>query len=415
MTFPARADVVVVGAGLAGLVAAGRLQAAGLDAVVVDRADGVGGRVRTDVVDGFRLDRGFQLLNPAYPEAKVALDLDALDLQPFLAGLVACAGEKRYPLGDPLRLPSAIRSSLTAPVGSMKEKVAFGTWVAGLGLGSADPIRASDDRPLIEELRARGIGGGLTDKVIRPFLSGVLAEEDLSSSQRMVSMLLRAFARGNPSVPALGMQAMPDQLASRLRPDSLHLGVPVRALRPGVVETDAGTVTARAVVCAVGGEAAGPLGVPGAETRALTTWWYAAAEPPSSRALLHVDAERRGPLANTVVMTNAAPSYAADGRALVAATAVGAHPDAEAAARRHAGVLYGVDPSGWELIRTDLIRHALPAHPAGQPLAQPVALGDGLVVCGDHRDTPSIQGALVSGRRAADAVLAELSLPAPAG
>ncbi len=166
MTFPARADVVVVGAGLAGLVAAGRLQAAGLDAVVVDRADGVGGRVRTDVVDGFRLDRGFQLLNPAYPEAKVALDLDALDLQPFLAGLVVCArGASATRSATRCGCRRAIRSSLTAPVGSMKEKLAFGTWVAGLGLGSADPIRDSDDRPLIEELRARGIGGGLTDKV----------------------------------------------------------------------------------------------------------------------------------------------------------------------------------------------------------------------------------------------------------
>ena len=121
---------------------------------------------------------------------------------------------------------------------------------------------------------------------------------------------------------------------------------------------------------------------------------------------------RRGPLANTVVMTTAAPAYSSDGRALVAATAVGRHPDTEVDARRHAGLLYGVDPTGWELLRTDVIEHALPAHPAGQPLAQQVALGDGLFVCGDHRDTPSIQGALVSGRRAAEAVRAELSLPA---
>ena len=215
---PAAADVVVVGAGLAGLAAAGRLQEAGLDVVVVERSDAVGGRVRTDVVDGFRLDRGFQLLNPAYPEAKRVLDLDALDLQPFLAGLMACTQDKRHSLGDPLRLPTSIPSSLTAPIGSMKEKLAFGTWVAGLGLGSDDPIRDGEDRPLIEELRARGIGGALTDTVLRPFLSGVLAETELTSSQRMVSMLLRAFARGNPSVPALGMQAMPEQLEARLAP-----------------------------------------------------------------------------------------------------------------------------------------------------------------------------------------------------
>lgn len=415
MPMPARADVVVVGAGLAGLTAAVRLQEAGLDVAVVERSDAVGGRVRTDLVDGFRLDRGFQLLNPAYPEAKRVLDLDALDLQPFLAGLMACTRDKRYSLGDPLRLPSSIPNSLTAPIGSMKEKLAFGTWVAGLGLGSADPIREGEDRPLIEELRARGIGGALTDTVLRPFLSGVLAETELTSSQRMVSMLLRAFARGNPSVPALGMQAMPEQLAARLAAGTIHLDTCVTGLRAGVVDTAEGPIAAPAVVCAVGGDVAVELGVPGSPMRPLTTWWYAAAEPPSDRALLHVDAEpslRRGPLANAVVMTAAAPAYSSDGRALVAATAVGRLPDAQPDARRHAGLLFGVDPTGWELLRTDVIEHALPAHPAGQSLAQQVALGDGLFVCGDHRDTPSIQGALVSGRRAAEAVLAELSRPA---
>ncbi|MFD1947829.1 FAD-dependent oxidoreductase [Nocardioides aestuarii] len=409
MALPATADVVVIGAGLAGLAAAVRLQEAGLEVVVLEQSDGVGGRVRTDVVDGFRLDRGFQLLNPAYPEAKQLLDLDALDLQPFEAGLVVSVGVKRYSLGDPLRLPSSIPNTLTAPVGSMKEKVAFGTWVAGLGVGSADHIRDADDRPLVEELRARGMGDGLLDKVLRPFLSGVLAEEELSSSQRMVSMLLRSFARGTPSVPALGMQAMPDQLASRLAPGTIHLGCCVSQVRSGHVDTADGTIAAPAVVVAVGGEAALDLGVPGARTRPLTTWWYAADEPPTPKALLHVDAERRGPLANTVVMTNAADSYSTDGRALVGATAVGAVGDQQEEARRHAGLLYGADSRRWQWLRTDVIEHALPAHPAGQPLAQEVDLGDGLYVCGDHRDTPSIQGALVSGRRAADAVAGRLA------
>lgn len=408
MALPTHADVVVVGAGLAGLAAAVRLQEAGHDAVVLERSDAVGGRVRTDVVDGFRLDRGFQLLNPSYPEAERLLNLEALDLRPFLAGLMAASGERRYALGDPLRLPSAIRNDLTAPIGSMKAKLAFGTWVAGLGLGSADSIRSSSDRPLIAELEARGLTGALTEKVLRPFLSGVLADSDLDSSQRMASMLLRSFARGAPSVPAQGMQAMPEQLAARLRPGSLHLGVRVRSVSPGAVDTDDGRMAGRAVVVAVSGDVAADLGVPGSPMRALTTWWYAAAQPPSERALLHVDTERRGPLANTVVMTSAAPSYSADGRALVAATAVGAHPDGEEAARRHAGLLYGVDTSAWELLRADVIEAALPVHPAGQPLQRRVVVEDGLIVAGDHRDTPSIQGALVSGRRAADAVLASV-------
>jgi glycine/D-amino acid oxidase-like deaminating enzyme len=409
---PVRADVVVVGAGLAGLAAAVRLQEAGVEAIVVEASDGVGGRVRTDVVDGFRLDRGFQLLNPAYPEAQALLDLDALDLQPFTPGAVVCTARGRHTLGDPRRLPGSALQGLTAPVGSVKEKVTVGSWLAGLGLRSADAIRASADRPFHEELAARGVGAPMTEKVLRPFLSGVLAEDELTSSQRMVSMLLRSFARGVPSVPALGMQAVPDQLAARLRSGSVHLGTRVTDVERGLVRTDAGRVETDAAVVAVDPVTAGELGIPGARMRSLTTWWYAADEPPADRPLLHIDAESRGPVANTVVMTGAAPTYSSDGRALVAVTAVGARSDVEALARVHAGELYGVDTAHWQLLRADVIERALPEHPAGQPLRRRVALGGGLFVAGDHRDTPSIQGALVSGRRVADAAGASLGLPA---
>jgi glycine/D-amino acid oxidase-like deaminating enzyme len=407
---PVRADVVVVGAGLAGLAAAVRLQETGVEAIVVEAADGVGGRVRTDVVDGFRLDRGFQLLNPAYPEAQSLLDLEALDLQPFTAGAVVCTSRGRHTLGDPRRLPGSALQGLTAPVGSVREKVVVGSWLAGLGLRSADTIRAAADRPFHDELVARGVGDQMTEKVLRPFLSGVLAETELTSSQRLVSMLLRSFARGVPAVPALGMQALPDQLAARLRPDTVHLGVRVSKVESGLVLTESGRVEAGAVVVATDPVTAGELGVPGARMRALTTWWYAADDAPADRPLLHVDAERRGPVANTVVLTNAAPTYSSDGRALVAVTSVGSRPDVEGQARVHAGELYGVDSSRWELLRADVIERALPEHPAGQPLRRRVELGDRLFVAGDHRDTPSIQGALVSGRRVADAVAGSLDL-----
>ncbi|KHL09443.1 UNVERIFIED_CONTAM: hypothetical protein LK11_52665 [Mumia flava] len=411
---PRRADVVVAGAGLAGLTAAARLQDAGLDVVVLERSDGVGGRIRTDLVDGFRLDRGFQLLNPAYPEARRTLDLDALDLRPFDAGVVVSTGLASYALGDPVRMPSTIVDDVRAPVGSWRDKAALAAWAAALGLAPGGLLRARQDRPALDELRARGIGDDLITSALQPFLSGVLADADLTTSQRVVGMLVRAFVRGRPAVPADGMQAIPDQLAARLRPGTVHLGVTVTDLAPGCAQTDDGKVQARAVVSAVDGHAAGRLGLPGAPMRALTTWWFAADESPGTGAVLHVDAERRGPLANTVVMTEAATSYAPPGRALIAATEVGAHRRGAEAARRHAGVLYATDARDWELLRADVIEHALPAHPPGQPLRRRVALGDGVFVCGDHRDTPSIQGALVSGRRTADAVLAHLGTTAPA-
>ena len=122
--------------------------------------------------------------------------------------------------------------------------------------------------------------------------------------------------------------------------------------------------------------------------------------------MLHLDGARRGPLVNTAVMTNVAPGYAPPGRVLIASSTVAADgsADAEAAVRRQAGLVYGVDPSDWELITCQVIAAALPHQPPPLALRQPSRLAGGVFIAGDHRDTASIQGALVSGRRAADAI-----------
>ncbi len=412
------ADVVVVGAGMAGLATAVHLRTAGSEVVVLERAEAAGGRVRTDLVDGLRLDRGFQLINPAYPEARRVLDLDALDLMPFEAGVAVATGDRRQVLGDPLRLPSSVLADLTSPIASLGQKLRLLAWAAPVGYGPGRWVRhrhACHDMSLGEALRHRGLDGPLTERVLRPFLAGVLADEDLASSSRLGEMLVRSFLRGTPAVPALGMQAIPDQLESRLPAGSVRFGVTARRVESTTaglqVLTDDGAVASRAVVVATEPPAAAALigrparGLP--RMNSLTTYWFHTPEPPSTRALLHVDGEGRGPLANTAVVTNAAPGYARDG-ALVGATVVGARGDLESQVRRQAGLVYGVDATGWTLARTDVIRDALPVFAPGTPMRRRVDLGGGLFVAGDHRDTPSLQGALVSGRRAAEAVLASL-------
>ena len=309
-----------------------------------------------------------------------------------------------------------------APVASFAQKLRLAAWAAPVGYGPAGRVRGrpgGHDRSLAEELERRGLTGPLTDRVLRPFLAGVLAEEELATSRRLAELLLRSFLRGRPSLPAAGMQAMPDQLASRLPDGTVHCGTPVRRVSGVVagpvprvqVVTDDGVLTARAVVVATDPSAAARLigwsasAVPA--MKALTTFWFRTDEAPTRRALLHVDGDRRGPLVNTAVVSRAAPGYAATG-SLVASTVVGARGDLADDVRRQTGVVYGVDPSRWELVRTDVVAAALPAFPPGTPLRRAVGLGEGLFVAGDHRDTPSIQGALVSGRRAGDAVLASL-------
>jgi len=415
-----RTDVLVVGAGLAGLACARRLSSAGVDHLVLERADAPGGRVRTDVVDGFRCDRGFQLVNPAYPEVPRVLDVEALDLRPFRAGVVVARGGRRHELHDPRRSPSGLLATLQAPYLTPRELLGLARWALPV-LADARAVQRGPDSTLAESLDAARVCGRLRRSVLEPFLAGVLAESDQRTSATFAQLLVRSFVLGKPSVPASGMQALPDQLAAGLEPGRLRLGVDVAAARPGAVETSQGPIQARTVVVATDPPTAERLTeVPSPAMKGLTTWWFtpaSGAEPPSTRPLLHLDGDRRGPVVNTAVMSLVAPEYAPAGRHLVQATEVGVSResphDAEQRVRSHLRLIYGADPRAWELVVRHVIARALPEQPPPLRPRRPVDLSGGLFVAGDHRDTASIQGALVSGRRAADAVMAHLGVARP--
>ena len=231
------------------------------------------------------------------------------------------------------------------------------------------------------------------------------------------------FALGSPGLPENGIAALPAQLArvARAAGADIRLGAPVRRLRAGTggVEVDvsgADTLLARSVIVAVGpGAVSDLLEVPPPMTKGLQTWWFAADTPPAATALLAVDGRRRGPVVNTVVISNGAPSYAPRGRHLLAATCLlprSGRADAggrtrEDEVRRTLADVWDADSAGWELLRRDDIPDALPVQPAPLRTTHPARLGDGVYIAGDYRDTASIQGALVSGERAARAVLAD--------
>ncbi len=413
-------EVVVVGGGLAGLRCGWRLAEAGRSVVVVEAATVVGGRERTDEVDGFLLDRGFQVLNPAYPAVRRWVDLDALDLRPFGAGVLVRRAHGLTELSHPLRHPKGLLATLRSGLLTPRGVAAMARW-AGPVLAAPRRVVDGSDRSLSQGLDRVGLSGPLRVEVIEPFLAGVLAEDRGETSEAFTKLLVRMFALGVPGVPARGIRALPEQLATA----AVRAGADLR-LGEAVVEVSGGVsgavlqlaggerLAARAAVVAVGPEAVGGLlDVPPPRTRGLQTWWFAAGERPTASTMIAVDGRRRGPVVNTAVMTNAAPGLAPPGRHLVQATCLlpastGAAAK-EAEVRRQVGEVYGVDTTRWQLVHRHDIRHALPAQPPPLRTTSPARVSPSVYVCGDHRDTASIQGALVSGHRVAGAVLADLA------
>ncbi|GAA2732629.1 NAD(P)/FAD-dependent oxidoreductase [Pedococcus aerophilus] len=409
-------DVVVVGAGLAGLTCAVALEERGLDVLVLEAADEVGGRVRTEVVDGHLCDVGFQLLNPAYPAVRRLVDVDALALQTFGAGVEVWRrqGSGRTVtalLADPRREPASVLRTLASGMLAPGELASLARWAAP-SLGPVRRLLDGPDTSLATSLDAAGVHGALRSEVLEPFLAGVLADGEGATSAAFVKLLLRSFLLGTPGLPGDGMRALPAQLAARLR-RPVELGARATLGDGTTVRTGSGEVAARAVVVATDVASASDPSldvIAPAPTRGLRTWWFSTTDPAPTSRWLRVDGSR-GPVVNTAIVSDAAPSYAPPGRRLVQATTLATAPDDEALVRREVGRLWSTPTRSWDLLVRHDVRAALPFVPPPLLVRRTVALGEGRFVAGDHRDTSSIQGAMVSGRRAARAVVAHLGAP----
>jgi phytoene dehydrogenase-like protein len=400
-------DVVVVGAGLAGLAAALRLRAAGLAVQVLEAAPEVGGRVRTDLVDGFRLDHGFQIISPGYPALRRLVDLPALRPHKFWRAVRVAGDGRARLLGNPLDTPAALLGLVHGPVAT-RDVLALAAISLRDGLGPARLLTGAADQETSAELDRWGLSGPLVGRVLRPFLAGVFGDPGLTTSSRFFHLVWRSFLRAAPVLPELGVGALPRQLADRLPAGCLRLDTPVRALDGRTVTTEAGErLTGRAVVIATDASTAAEF-VPGLtepDWNALHTTYFRAPTDPLGQPVITVDG-RGGPVLNAVVLSAVAPSYAPPGQALIAATT--GEPLDEITLRTELDRLFGVSTRDWQALAHYSIPHALPRMTPPHPLRRPVRLEPGRYVCGDHRDTSSVQGALVSGERAARAVLADL-------
>ena len=402
-------QVIIVGAGVAGLRCGQWLVSRGIEVQVFEASDRVGGRIATDRIDGYQIDRGFQLLNPSYPQARRALDLARLDLKAFAPGMIVHNGTTSFCVADPLRAPVKSLRALSAPLGSMRSRVGLVKLLGGIRF-ERHPSLIDPDCTAKEWFNHHGIDESAIENLLQPFLAGVTLEDHLDTSARVVALLLRSFLRGTPGVPAGGMEAIPLQLAEHLGGRITMNAQVVRVDPRSVTLADGTVVSGDVVVVATPSNVTGTLlgGPAPSAMNPVTTWWYATDEPLKAGATLIVY-QRQGPLVNTLEMTSAAPSYAPPGKHLVAASALGLHAgvDDEQTVRTRLAQLHDTPTRSWSLISRSLVPYALPSFRPPADLVGPQSMND-VLVAGDGFATPSTQGAMASGERAGRAALQRL-------
>ncbi|MCE2818610.1 MAG: FAD-dependent oxidoreductase [Ilumatobacteraceae bacterium] len=279
---PTHCDVVIVGAGLAGLVAARVLEQNGIAPLLLEASDGVGGRVRSDIVDGFILDRGFQVLLTGYPEVKNNLDVDALDLRAFEPGANVWREGKSHIVGDPFRRPLTLVSTTFAPIGTVWDKARIALMRTKLKRSDPKQLLRGQDMPTATALRAMGFSSKMIERFFRPLVGGIQLDPSLSTSRRMFDVIFRTLANGDSVVPAHGMGQISEQLAASLKTTSLHLNTPVTAVSSGSVTLASGqSITAKAIIVATEGPVAAKLlGLPPVESRSAGCVYFSAPQPP---------------------------------------------------------------------------------------------------------------------------------------
>lgn len=430
---------VVVGAGLAGLSCTLALEEAGLRVRLLEAEDAPGGRVRTDIVEGFRLDRGFQVLLTAYPDAKRLLNYRELDLKRFGPGALVWQGGKFHRFADPFRAPFRASALLFDSVVPLSDKMRLAKLRARVRKGSYEEIFGQRETTTREHLQAFGFTDAIIERFFAPLFSGMFLERELVTSNRLFEFLFRIFSAGDAAIPAGGMEQIPRQLASRLRPGTLQTGARVRKITRTAASFEVEvqqreTVAAQAVVLATAGDEGNALltgvggwSVPEVQTWNKTTTLYYAAErnalakllPEREEpwVLLNGEGVAAGPVNHLAVVSAVAPGYAPRRASLLAVSVVGEAPGEyralarmDVTVRRHLSQWFGPEVDRWKTLAAYPVARALPLQRHAEWEHSPVRLAGspGVYICGDYRETASIQGALASGRRAAAAVVHDL-------
>ena len=429
-------DTVIVGAGLSGLSCARSLADNGHQVSVLEASDRVGGRVRTDRIDEFQLDHGFQVLLTGYPACRQLLDYPKLRLRAFRPGaLVRIRGRFRT-LSDPWRQPTSALSTLFNPVGSLGDKLRIAKLRRESCRGELADLYVKDSEPSINRLRSDGFSERIIDRFFRPFLGGVFLDEDLQTSSRMLEFVFRMFATGDVSLPAAGMGAIATQLADSLPAGTVELNRAVAKIDNGSIEmTDGSTITAKNIVVATESNAAAKLlGSDELKTDwgQTTTLYFTGPKFRNPKPVLMLRGDEDGPIQSAAILSDVAEEYAPRDRSLISVSLSSTSTEHENTVRCERVLTQISDwlnchPDDLDYLTEYHIPFGLP-HCDLNPIMRSVCwpgeitkrvdqvlttetnptASSSVYLCGDHRESPSIQGAMNSGLRVADKIIRSL-------
>lgn len=413
-------DVLIIGAGLAGLTAARLLSQQGLSCQLLEATESVGGRVKTDTVEGFLLDRGFQVLLSAYPECQALLDYERLNLKPFYNGSLIWTGQGFEKVADPWRHPWDAVQSVGNSIGTLMDKFKVAKLRQQVLSGSDSACFQSPETTTLIYLRDFGFSESMIERFFRPFLGGIFLESELATSSRFFEFVFRMFALGDVVLPAQGMQAIPQQLADGLPQGTLRLNAKVTCIEPGqqggqVTLASGETLSAKAILLATDAADATELcpTLTHRDFNRVHCLYFAAPTAPLDLPILALSAQPGSLVSNLCVPSLVSPAYAPAGQHLISVSVLHTELSNDAlvaAVQKELRGWFGEALDTWRFLKAYTIHKALPrlTIPENTLTQAPARLGDGIFHCGDYLDTPSINGAMATGRRAAQAILESL-------
>lgn len=407
-------DVIIIGAGLSGLSAAVHLHRQGRKVLILEASDRAGGRVKTDLIDGFILDRGFQVLLTAYPEAKKLLNYKDLQLRNMLPGATVLYDGGTFEIADPIRRPMALFSTLFAPVGTLRDKINTLRLKNKLQKMSIDEIFNQREQTTLQQLSDYGFSQKMIQRFYKPFLSSIYLENQLTTSNRMFDFVMKMFSDGAVAVPALGMEEIPKQLVNQLPESSIQYHKNVAKIAGNTIILEDGTTfEANQIVIATNANAFTKIFLPNQKTTSqqVTNVYFEAPMAPTNKAVVVLNASSTKKWVNNLtVLSNVSKTYAPLGKVLISVSYNGLAnvEDFELAEnmKKELEQWYGKQVQDWKMIKTYRIDYALPIQDSvkNELSISEIKISDTLFICGDHLLNGSINAAFKSGRLVAEAM-----------